>query len=180
MNRTIREFSPADIDLMLHYFLAADADFLKGMGVDPSKLPQADNWKRMLLEDLGRPIQDKKFYYVLWELNHYPVGHSNINKIIFGQEAYMHLHLWEPQTRQSNHGTYFINKSIAKYFQLFDLKNLFCEPYATNPGPNKTLAKVGFELIKTYQTIPGWINFEQTVNRWVLIRKKWSQQKPEV
>ena len=67
--------------------------FLEGMGVEPSKLPQADDWNRMLLEDFSLPIQDKKFYYVLWELNHQPVGHSNINKIIFGQEAYMHLHL---------------------------------------------------------------------------------------
>ena len=175
MNKTIREFSPTDIDLMIHYFLEADSDFLRGMGVESSKLPQANAWKQMLQEDLEQPIQNKKFYYVAWELDGQPVGHSNINKIIFGQEACMHLHLWDAQNRKSGHGIYFVHRSIDRYFKLFELKNLICEPYSMNPGPNKTLPKVGFELIKTYQTTPGWINFEQPVNRWVLSREKWLQ-----
>jgi hypothetical protein len=45
---------------------------------------------------------------------------------------------------------------------------LYCEPYALNPAPNKTLEKLGFKFLKTYTTIPGWINFEQEVNLWEL------------
>lgn len=175
MTRTIRELEPGDIDQIIAYFLNAKHDFLRGMGVNPKKLPDADSWKSLLNQDLSRPLPDKQFYYLIWELDHYPVGHSNINKIIFGQEAYMHLHLWQPQNRQTGHGVDFIRQSINKYFQTFNLQHLFCEPYALNPAPNKILAKVSFELVKTYETTPGWINFHQTVNRWVLSRKKWSQ-----
>lgn len=33
---------------------------------------------------------------------------------------------------------------------------------------NKTLVKLGFEFIRKYKTRPGWINFEQEVNRYEL------------
>jgi hypothetical protein len=48
------------------------------------------------------------------------------------------------------------------------LKKLFCEPYALNPAPNKTLEKIGFEFVKEYITTPGWINFEQPVKLWMM------------
>lgn len=62
-----------------------------------------------------------------------------------------------------------------RYFDGFGLKSLFCEPRAANPGPNKTLARLGFTLEKTYDTIPGWINTHQTVNRWRMYRKNWPE-----
>ncbi len=175
MRRNIRELSINDIDRIINYFLQAEQDFLRGMGVEPKKLPQYNDWQKILLEDLDRSTPQKNFYYLIWELDDCPVGHSNINKIIFGKEAYMHLHLWEQGERGSGNGTYFIRKSIDKYFKNFELQNLFCEPYAMNPAPNKTLAKIGFELVKKYDTTPGWINFHQTVNRWVLSQEKWLQ-----
>lgn len=175
MNRTIRALKSDDVEQIIEYFLTADHDFLAGMGVNPQKLPDADSWKSLLNQDLNRSLPDKQFYYLIWEFNNRPVGHSNINKIVFGQEAYMHLHLWQPQNRQTGHGIYFVSQSISKYFQTFNLQYLLCEPYALNPAPNKTLAKAGFELIQTYETTPGWINFQQTVNRWVLTRERWLQ-----
>ena len=146
-----------------------------GMGADPHKLPTLEAWRQLLREDLKRSSQTQQFYYLLWELDDTPVGHSNVNKIIFGREAYMHLHLWQPIQRRSGHGTFFIQACIAQYFERFKLQNLFCEPYAMNPGPNRTLPKVGFEWVKTYDTTPGWINFHQTVNRWVLTQERWQQ-----
>ena len=176
MKRRIREFEIGDINLMISYFREADHDFLEGMGADPSKLPPADEWRDILREDFGRPVEQKEFYYVIWEVNGESVGHSNINKIIYGQEAYIHLHLWTSAHRKSGHGAYFVNESISRYFEKFQLQNLFCEPYVLNPAPNRTLPKIGFELVKTYETTPGWINFKQQVNRWVLTREKWLQQ----
>lgn len=177
MKRIIRELKSNDIDPIIHYFLKADHDFLKGMGVEPQKLPPYDDWRRRLLEDLDRSISQKQSYYLIWELEGYPVGHSNINKIVFGKKAYMHLHLWKSQERQRGNGTSFIRESICKYFEAFELQNLFCEPYAMNPAPNKTLAKAGFEFVKQYDTTPGWINFHQTVNRWVLSKDKFVSSK---
>jgi RimJ/RimL family protein N-acetyltransferase len=56
--------------------------------------------------------------------------------------------------------------SLRLYFDKFELKKLFCEPYAKNPAPNKTLERLGFDFIEQYDTTPGWLNFFQTVNRW--------------
>ena len=176
MKRHIREFGLQDIDLIINYFLQADHTFLKMMGVEPNKFPKYDEWSQILLKNFNRPIEYKHFYYVIWEINNVPIGHSNINKIIYGTEAYMHLHIWESAYRQSGHGTFFIRESISCYFSKFNLRFLYCEPYELNPAPNKTLSKVGFDYIHTYETIPGWINFVQPVNRWMLSREKWLEQ----
>ncbi|MDX1417557.1 MAG: GNAT family protein [Candidatus Promineifilaceae bacterium] len=172
-NRRVRDIQVHEFDLVIDYFLNSDEDHLRGMGVEPARLPDRDQWRQALLADCGRPLEKRQNYYVIWELNGKPVGHSNINEIFFGLHASMHLHLWQPETRHSGNGTFFLRQSITRYFETFQLQNLFCEPYAHNPAPNRTLAKVGFELIKTYETQPGWICFHQEVNRWRMTRKKW-------
>lgn len=55
-----------------------------------------------------------------------------------------------------------------------ELKNIYCEPYAQNPAPNKTLAKAGFLFVKKYTTIPGYLNFEQEVNQWLMTQEKFT------
>jgi RimJ/RimL family protein N-acetyltransferase len=177
LKRRIKELKPDDIDLIINYFRKAGHHFLKAMGVDPKKLPPKDEWHRLLIEDFNRSIPYKQFYYLIWEVNGYPVGHSNINKIVFGSEAYMHMHMWDALKRQRGYGAYFIRRCISLYFETFNLQRIICEPYALNPGPNKTLGKVGFELEKNYDTTPGWINFHQSANRWVLTKDKWFQLK---
>ena len=105
-----------------------------------------------------------------------PVGHSNINDIVFGQQAYMHLHLWNPGDRQKGNGTYFIAGSLQYYFEKFRLEKIYCQPNAANDAPNKTLEKAGFTFIKKYETIPGWLNFKQHVNLWVMEKNKFQKQ----
>jgi len=175
MTRTLREMTPADIDLMIGYFINSDAAFLNGMGVDPARIPKWEDWRQLLERDMEQPLEQRKFYYLFWELDGRPIGHSNINKLVYAREAYMHLHLWVSDLRGGGHGTWFIRESINRYFERFELQKLFCEPYALNPAPNRTLPKVGFELLKTYETTPGIVCFPQLVNRWVLTREVWSQ-----
>lgn len=173
MNRNVRPLSNSDIKLVINYFHNSSESFLSGMGVDPNKLPAKDDWHTLLKNDHLKPLSDRSFHYLIWELDQQPIGHSNINKISFGQEAYMHLHLWHPNLRTRGNGLYFIQQCIAIYFELFALKDLYCEPYAENAAPNRTLKKAGFEFIKTYHTVPGWINLPQQVNRWHLSREQW-------
>ncbi len=172
MDRTIRELDLGDINPVISYFLEADDDFLKIMGVDRKKLPAKGDWRKLFLEEFDRSISSKKSFYLIWMLDGKPVGHSNINKIEYENEAYMHLHLWDQDKRQSGNGEFFAGKCIAMYFKLFKLEKLFCEPHALNPGVNKMLKKIGFDLVKEYDTVPGGINFHQPVNRWVLPREK--------
>jgi len=165
---SVREATPTDLEKTIDYFLQADNSFLQGMGVDTAKLPSKEGWLKLLNDEYQKPYREKKFFYIIWLLDGIPVGHSNVNKIIYGEEAYMHLHLWRSDKRRKGIGLEFLKMSIPYYFDRFRLKNLYCEPYALNPAPNKTLKKLGFEFIRTYETIPGWINFRQPVNRWRL------------
>jgi RimJ/RimL family protein N-acetyltransferase len=109
----------------------------------------------------GQSIEEKKSYCIIWLVDDTPVGHSNINKIVFGEEAFMHLHIWDNTIRKKGFGTEMVKRTLPYFFNNYKLRNLYCEPYALNAAPNKTLEKVGFEFVKQYTTTPGWINFEQ-------------------
>jgi RimJ/RimL family protein N-acetyltransferase len=169
---SVREIHEKDIDNIADYFLTADDAFLINMGVDVSKVPTRDQWHNMLSVQLSQLYPQKDSYCIIWQENGVPVGHSNVNKIIFGEEAYMHLHIWKPQERKKGLGTEFVKQTLPYYFNNLQLKNLFCEPNAHNTAPNKTLEKVGFQFVKNHITTPGWLNFEQPVNLWELSRER--------
>ncbi len=172
------EVRPASIEhyqYIVDYFTNGDTKFLNGMGVDPKLLPTREAWLNTLYENHSRPDEAKSIYYVIWHVDGKAIGHSNINKIIFGEEAYMHLHMWTPGTRRRGLGLKLVRQSIPFYFKTFNLKNLWCEPYALNPAPNKSLKKLGFEFIKEYETTPGVICFPQPVNRWCLSKTRFSE-----
>jgi RimJ/RimL family protein N-acetyltransferase len=169
---TVRELANSDIEHITQYWLTADKEFMQGMGVDVSKIPSAEEWKKMLSEQSIQPYPEKKSYCLIWEINGKPVGHSNVNQIIFGKEAFMHLHIWRPEERQKGAGILFVKKSIPYFFKNIQLQTLYCQPYSLNPAPNQTVKKAGFEFVKQYRTIPGWLNFEQEVNLYKLSKEK--------
>ena len=170
---SVRQIKAEDFEKIIDYFLEADKSFLLGMGVDSSKLTSKKKWLGILCEEYQKSIEKKSSFYVVWILDNEPVGHSNINNIVYGEEAHMHLHLWKPCARKKGIGLEFIKMSIPHYFGNFKLKKLYCEPYALNPSPNKILRKLGFDFIKEYDTTPGWINFYQPVNKWCMDSEKY-------
>lgn len=170
-NLGVREIQESDIELLINYWQNATDDFLIEMGVDLAKMPTTADWKDMLHDVVHLPIEQKKSYCIIWLENEIPIGHCNINKIIFGQEAFMHLHLWDSKFRKKGEGVALVKKSIPYFFKKIQLQKLYCEPYALNPAPNKALKKVGFEFVKNYITTPGSLNFEQSVNLWELSKE---------
>ncbi|MBI1226772.1 MAG: GNAT family N-acetyltransferase [Bacteroidetes bacterium] len=166
--RTVRELQLSDIEPLTNYWLNADPDYMRGMGVDLTKMPSRENWEKMLSSQISQDYPEKQSYGIIWVLEGKPIGHSNVNKIVFGEEAYMHLHIWYPEYRKGGHGPLFLKMAIPFFFKNLQLKRLYCEPYALNPAPNRTLPKLGFTFVKSYVTTPGWINFEQEVNLWLL------------
>ncbi len=168
INRSVRELQSGDIDAIASYWLDSDAAYMLGLGVDLTKLPSREQWHSMLSAQLAQDYHEKQAYAIIWELDGQPIGHSNVNKIVFGEEAYMHLHIWQPEHRKGGHGLAFVKMTMPFFFKNLQLKRLFCEPYSLNPAPNRTLEKLGFSFVKSYVTTPGWINFEQEVNLWVL------------
>jgi RimJ/RimL family protein N-acetyltransferase len=168
----VRPFaSPEEYSAMIDYFLLAEESFLRKMGVDPTRLATRDDWLRQVLVDHDKPDGDKDRFYVAWILDGKQVGHSSINGIRIGEEAYLHLHLWQPELRKSGLGIQFLERSIDFYFEHFHFKRILCQPFAENPAPNRALVKLGFEFIKRYRTVPGSINYEQDVNLYELRRR---------
>ena len=167
----VRPFSSRqDYELMVDYFYDADDDFLHGMGVDRVNLPPKKQWLDALLADHEKPDGQRDRFYLVWIYRGERIGHSSINKIVLGVEAFIHLHMWNAQLRKAGLGTEFVRKSAGFYFQRFNLKKLICEPFAENPAPNRVLEKLRFTFITRYVTIPGPISFEQQVNRFEILR----------
>ena len=167
-----RPFSaPGEYQGMIDYFVDADDSFLRGMGVERALVPTKQDWLRAVLADHERPDDKKDRLYVGWFYRGSQIGHSSVNRIKVGEEAFFHLHLWRPDLRMAGAGTYLCRESIKIYFDRLRLKRLWCEPYAENPAPNRTLPKLGFDFVKRYHTVPGTINFEQDVNLYCLSKE---------
>ena len=163
---SVREIKESDVALITNYWLTAEPALLTAMGVQLDKMPAPGEWPAMLAEQMQLPNEQKKSYCIIWELNGQPIGHCNVNKIIFGEEATMHLHIWYAAERKMGLGVSLIKLSLPLFFKTLQLKKVCCEPYDLNDAPNKTLPKAGFHFIKEHTTIPGSFSFEQPANLW--------------
>ncbi len=157
-----------DIHLRITYFHEASDDHLQLLGVDRAKLPTPQHWQASWSEDMRRPMHERSNYGLVWELDGLPVGFSTADKIVFGEEAYMHLHILHGEHRGRGWGTEFVRRSASAYFKTLQLNRLFCEPHAFNVAPNRTLQRAGFKYLFTHRTVPNPLNFHQTANRWIL------------
>ena len=165
----VRPFeSQGDYEQVIEYFHSANEALLAVMGVDRRRLPAREAWLERLLPDLGRPASHKQTYYLSWRANDVPVGHSNVNQISFGQQAFVHMHLWRASQRRGGMGQKFFDRSLRLFISELSLEHVICEPHAHNPAPNRVLQRAGFRLVRHYRTTPGLINLEQDVNRWEL------------
>ena len=171
----VRELKVDDIKHIADYWLKSDKEFLISMGVDLKKLPSRDELTNMLNTQLKLADSDKSSLAMILEINGNPVGHCNVNGITYGQHASMHLHLWYSDMRQKGIGTAMVLRSLPIFFNRLKLETLWCEPYAQNAAPNKTLRKIGFEFVKRYITTPGSLNFEQEVNRYKLTKERFKE-----
>lgn len=155
---------------MIDYFLGGGEEFLRGMGVDPAKLPTRAEWCEAALADHALRDDEKERLYVSWLHDGEQVGHSSISHIEPGVEAHIHLHLWRPELRRTGLGTIFFTRSMDLHFERFGLGGILCEPFAGNPAPNRVLTRLGFRFIERYRTVPTAIAMEQDVNRYEMTR----------
>ena len=170
MDLTVREMLLDDVGLRIDYFHDAPDDLLRLMGVDRARLPSREDWLAFYADDYRRPIEERHNYSLVWELAGEPIGFSSTNKIVFGEEAFMHLHITVPTWRGSGLGVRFVEESVRSYFEKLQLERLFSEPHAINPAPNRTLQAAGFRYVSTQETVPGPLNSRQTTNLWVIER----------
>jgi RimJ/RimL family protein N-acetyltransferase len=167
---SVREMPLSDVGIRITYFHEASDDYLLVLGVDRDLLPTPEAWHSFHERDYERPLTERESYALLWELDGQTVGFSSLDHIVFGEEAFMHLHIVEQSWRHHGLGANFVRLSASKYFERFELKHLYCEPNALNVAPNRTLQRAGFTYLFSHETIPGPINFRQVTTRWVLER----------
>jgi RimJ/RimL family protein N-acetyltransferase len=169
---------PAEARLIIDYFHTATPEHLELLGVDPTRLPDPGRWMDAYAAEYSKPIQERDSILVAWETNGEQVGFSTADKIRFGHEAYMHLHIVDPQHRCAGVGLQCVQETVRLYFDLLQLERLFCEPNAFNVAPNRTLQRAGFRYVKTHITVPGRLNYHQAVTRWVIERSARASGKP--
>jgi RimJ/RimL family protein N-acetyltransferase len=170
MTLTVREMTLAETGIIIDYFQGATPEYLEMLGVDPTRLPTPDGWRERFKRECALPVEKRNILLVIWLSDDRPVGYSTSDKIIYGEQANMHLHVTDPDLRNQGVGVECVRRSVDIYFERLSLKRLFCEPNAFNVAPNRTLQKAGFRYLKTHMTVPGPLNFHQAVNRWVIER----------
>lgn len=163
-----RLMKPEEVGVIIDYFHQATPEFLNSLGVDPAKLPDPARWRAHYEHEFSLPVEQRKSLLVLWLRDDQGIGFSTADKINIGSEAYMHLHITRPERRGSGIGTELVGQTARIYFDTLKIQRLFCEPYALNEAPNRTLKRAGFTFVKSYETIPGPLNFHQPVTRWLL------------
>jgi hypothetical protein len=74
---SVREMILTDVVPVVNYWHQRNEDFLTSMGVDVSKLPSREQLTQMLSEHLSTPIEQRKSYCIIWELDGKSIGHCN-------------------------------------------------------------------------------------------------------
>ena len=168
MGYDVRAMTLDEVDHIIDYFHSAAPEHLEMMGVDPTRLPTRSDWRERYQRELTLPPTERSVLMVIWLDGERCIGFSTADKITFGEQANMHLHIVEPVGRGQGAGVECVRSSAAFYFETLQLKRLFSEPNAFNIAPNRTLQKAGFKYLKTHLTVPGPLNFHQAVTQWVM------------
>jgi RimJ/RimL family protein N-acetyltransferase len=163
----VRPMGVEDLDVRVRYFQEATDEHLRLLGVDREKLHTLDAWARSFEECLTRPVETRTDHGLIWEADGEPIGFSTADRIVFGDSAYMHLHLLHSEHRRKGYGAALVRRSTRTYVELFELKRLFCEPHAFNLAPNRAVQAAGFRYVSTQWTTPSPLNIEQVTNLWV-------------
>ena len=74
--------------------------------------------KKLITDQLGIPMRNRKSYFLTWLVSNKPIGCSNVNQIEYGKQAFMHLHLWQTENRQRGIGTVFIKNHFTTFSKI--------------------------------------------------------------
>jgi RimJ/RimL family protein N-acetyltransferase len=172
-----REIEPRDVPLAADYWLKYPAAYYIAMGVDMAKLPSREIFEAAILKSIATPLEQRGGLSTVWEVDGVASGHCAVNKLVPGECASMHLHLWNSEIRMKGLGTQLVKLSLNIFFEKLNLKYIYCEPHSENLSPNRTLGRVGFHLVKQYTPEAGPISYQHEVNRWEMTRAQWMEMR---
>lgn len=165
---SVRELRTDDIPLIADYWEHSDLQYLISIGVDPEKITPRKTFISTLSRQLSLPKEERNAYCIIWLLDEIPIGHCNTNPTKYGNDAYMHLHIWKPELRNKGLGLAFLKKTIPLLFENLQLNVLYSQPNAANKAANRTLEKLGFDFVDELETLPESITSRQMVKKWEL------------
>ncbi len=117
MNPVARPMLSAEADLIIDYFHNATRAFLQSLGVDQMKLPSRETWRAHYDREFALPIEQRRSFLVLWTLDAAPIGFSTADKIVIGEQAFMHLHIFDSGRRQQGHGAALVRQTARPLFR---------------------------------------------------------------
>lgn len=168
----VRPMQESDVDHVVNYWKnGTDADFLR-MGVDRSKFPPFDIFRKNLLATISANQNEARSFYMVWLVDNEPIGYSSLKDIMYGDHGGMHLHMWTPVARGKGYGATLFCLSALEFYDRFKLKTIHCEPCSVNPMPNRMFQKVGFELEKTYVAASSDLSAVCELNRYVIAQDR--------
>lgn len=167
----VREMTLDDVDLRIDYFLAADPEFLRWMGVDPALLPSRAQWWQQYADDQALPRAERRLLGLVLELDGRPVGFSNLGLLDDEPSALVHFHLVDPALRSRGLGTMYLRLATRSYFAGLAFEHLYYEPNAFNTPSNRLAQAAGYHFLYTHLTTPGPIHLvDQSMTRWQIRR----------
>ncbi len=165
---SVWESAAEELSIRIDYFHANTDQQLEMMGVDRDLLPERDTWLLDAQADLSLPLERRDTVSLVWLLGDSVVGFSTANRIVVGEQAFMHFHLIDRSNRGRGLGARFVRLSAAHYVTALRLQRLYSEPKALNIAANRTLQSAGFKYEFSHHVPPGPINEPQIASRWVL------------
>lgn len=163
----VRKMAESDISFVVNYWLSASPEDLARMGVDPAKIPGEKNFSEQLRNHLF--AKDPTASYLIWMRDEERLGYSSLKNIVRGEKGEIHLHMVAAPQRGAGQGGQFFCLSVLEFFQEFSLREMHCEPRASNPFPNGMLRKIGFPLEKTYLGSSSDLSAECELNRYKIL-----------
>ena len=82
MNLNVRLMTAPEIDLIINYFWRSTPEELETIGVDPTRLPDPEAWRRRFQAELMKPVEERANVLVSWLMEGQPIGFSTADKIV--------------------------------------------------------------------------------------------------
>ena len=100
MSLVVREMALDEVGLVIDYFHGSTPEHLETLGVDPTRLPSRRDWQARYEAEYGKPIEWRSTLLVIWEQDGAAVGFSTADKITYGEQTHMHLHIVDEGRRR--------------------------------------------------------------------------------
>src|SRR4029078_13351981 len=100
MRLDVREMRLEETPLVIDYFHSSTPEHLEMLGVDPTRLPPREVWSTMFDTLYSFAIEERGRFFLIWLMDGHPAGFSSCDKIVFGTQANMHLHVTKPAERR--------------------------------------------------------------------------------